>query len=66
MSGRALSPLRLSTMTGMRSGCFARMDAADAVRVARSFLSSGIGVCYSMRTVDADPFSAPLGLGRRA
>ena len=65
-SGRALSPLRLSTMTGMRSGCFARMDAADAVRVARSFLSSGIGCVLFNADGRADPFSALWGWGRRA
>ena len=40
MSGSELSPLRLSTITGMRSGCFARIEDALALRVSRSCLLS--------------------------
>ena len=40
ISGMELSLLRLSTITGMRSGCFALMLAALALRVSRSCFES--------------------------
>ena len=40
MSGSELSPARLSSSTGMRSGCFSRIDAADARRSSKSVILS--------------------------